>query len=346
MWVTFECQRGAGVVVPICLLALRKINVECNGWSGGSMNTVEWYSGKRALVLGGAGFVGTNLALALRGAGADVTVVDDLSARSPINTMEVLQAAGVEVLPANMLQVCEMGGPWDVMFHLACRKKFEEVNLSTYCQHHLVQWDAVLGDVCKRDAVGTVVYTSTGSVWEGKFKHGVMVTKASDDVEPLSDYAITKLAAEHVLCRYAEQYGINAHTLRLFNVVGPYQDYVRGGFVARWCKAAYDGGLLPITGNGKQVRTLTWVGDVVNACMQAGAESGVTTRIVSSHDPRRLTEVAGWFAEHTPCAGFAFNGPNDALNVRTSGERTGLVQLVELLQRTWTWYKEYFDANR
>ena len=254
----------------------------------------KWW-GRKVLVTGGAGFIGINLCKELAMRGAEVTAVDDFSAHSLIERETVkreLAVYGVELRVCPMLDLIGTPGKWDVWFNLACRKKNAGglVSFSNYMREHVLNLDLLVKDLVLNERVSTIVYASTGSVWEGHFMDDLVICGA-ELPSPLSDYAISKLAGERVMRRMASK--VPVKVLRLFNVVGPWQDYgEHGGFLARWCWHAYKGLALPIYGDGSQVRTLTWVGDVVDAMIAAADDSNVLTTNVASGNWASLWQVA------------------------------------------------------
>jgi UDP-glucose 4-epimerase len=229
----------------------------------------------RALVTGGAGFVGSNLVDALLDHGDEVAVVDDLSTGKRENLDGAL-ARGAELREldirdgARMRDVIAAERP-DIVFHLAAqidvRKSIEDP-----------AWDAginVLGTINVLEAsrlagVSRVVNTSTGGAIYGEVD--VMPTPETTPARPMAAYGQSKLCAEAYCGWYARLYGLSSVTLRYGNVYGPRQDpHGEAGVVAIFCGKLLAGERPTIFGDGRQTRDYTYVGDVVEANLAAAA---------------------------------------------------------------------------
>ena len=231
----------------------------------------------RALVTGGAGFIGSNLVDGLLARDHDVTVLDDLStgrlenlvaalnAGARLQTASVTDAAAVE-------RVFEAARP-DIVFHLAAqidvRRAVEDPRFDATVN--------VLGtlnvlEAARRCGVRRFVLASTGGAIYGEADE--LPTTESAPPRPLSPYAASKAAAEGYVDLYARLHGLSTMSLRLANVYGPRQD-PRGeaGVIAIFCDAAGDGRRVTIYGDGGQTRDFVFVGDVVDAFMAAGDAS-------------------------------------------------------------------------
>ncbi len=222
----------------------------------------------RALVTGGAGFIGSTLVDALLGEGAEVNVVDDLSRG---RREHVAAAAGfhlVDVVDDAFAAVVAAIRP-DVVFHLAAqidvRRSVSDPVLDTRIN--------VLGtvnvlDACVRAGVRRMVFASSGGALYGDTH--VLPTPETHPCEPASAYGAAKLAGESYGSVFAQVHGLEFVALRYANVYGPRQDpHGEAGVVAIFAERLLDGGDAVINGDGGQTRDYVHVDDVVAANVRA-----------------------------------------------------------------------------
>jgi UDP-glucose 4-epimerase len=229
----------------------------------------------RALVTGGAGFIGSHLVDALLDRGDEVAVVDDLSTGKRENLAGALARGGelheVDIRDAPALRDVVAARRPDIVFHLAAqmdvRKSIEDP-----------AWDAginVVGTINVLEAsrlsgVRRVVNTSTGGAIYGDVD--VMPTPESVPPRPMSAYGQSKFCAEAYCGWYERLYGLSSVTLRYGNVYGPRQDpHGEAGVIAIFCGKLIAGGRPKIFGDGRQTRDYAYVGDIVAANLAAAA---------------------------------------------------------------------------
>ena len=229
----------------------------------------------RALVTGGAGFIGSHLVEALLDRGDEVAVVDDLSTGKRENLSGALTRGAdlheIDIREGARLRDTIAAARPDIVFHLAAqmdvRKSIEDP-----------AWDAginVVGTINVLEAsrlarVSRVVNTSTGGAIYGETD--VMPTPESVPPRPMSAYGQSKFCAE-AYCGWCERlYGLSSVTLRYGNVYGPRQDpHGEAGVVAIFCGKLISGERPKIFGDGRQTRDYAYVGDVVAANLAAAA---------------------------------------------------------------------------
>src|ERR671930_877572 len=229
----------------------------------------------RALVTGGAGFIGSHLVDALLDRGDEVTVVDDLSTGRRGNLDGALARGAafdeVDIRDAARVAASLSAARPDIVFHLAAqidvRKSIDDP-----------AWDASINvggtinvlEAARRAGVKRVVNTSTGGAIYGVAD--VMPTPETAPPRPMAAYGQSKFCAE-AYCGWCERlYGLSSVTLRYGNVYGPRQDpHGEAGVIAIFCGAALSGERPRIFGDGRQTRDYTYVGDIVAANLAAAA---------------------------------------------------------------------------
>jgi UDP-glucose 4-epimerase len=232
----------------------------------------------KALVTGGAGFIGSNLVDALVERGDDVTVVDDLST----GKRENLSGAGAaaDLVEADIRDSRGMRDLIDrvrpqVVFHLAAQI---DVRKSTADP----AWDAginVLGTINLLQAslearVDRFVNTSTGGAIYGEGR--ILPAPEDHPQAPEAPYGQSKFCAEGYCDLYSRLHGLSTVSLRYGNVYGPRQDPLgEAGVIAIFCGKLLADEEPTIFGTGEQTRDYVYVGDVVRANL-AAAESRAT----------------------------------------------------------------------
>lgn len=218
----------------------------------------------RAIVTGGAGFIGSHVVEALLARGDEVVVLDDLSKG---NRGRV--ADGAELHVADIRQPDEVFDAVrpDTVFHLAAQA---DVRVSV----ERPDFDAdvnVLGTVRILEAArrhgAKIVFSSTGGAIYGECEHPAPETAPR---QPLAPYGTSKLCGEEYLATWNRLYGTRHVSLRFGNVYGPRQEpHGEAGVVAIFMGLLRDGGTPRIYGDGSQTRDYVYVGDVVAAMTTA-----------------------------------------------------------------------------
>lgn len=224
---------------------------------------------RRALVTGGAGFIGSHLAEGLLAEGYEVRVLDDLSSGRPEN---LAAAAGAD------LRVGSVGDPAavraamegvDVVFHEAAIPSVQR-SVEDPVASHRVNLDGTLNVlVAARDAgVPRFVFAGSSSAYGDSEE---LPKVESMLPEPLSPYAAQKLASESYARTFSRCHGIQTVVLRYFNVYGPRQDPSSpySGVISLFITALLEGRAPRIYGDGEQSRDFVYVADVVRANLAA-----------------------------------------------------------------------------
>jgi UDP-glucose 4-epimerase len=285
----------------------------------------------RALVTGGAGFIGSHLVDALLARGDAVSVVDDLSAgrREQVPGDVPLHVADI----ADVVGAMAAERP-EVVFHLAAQV---DVRRSVADPAHdarvNVAGTASVLEAAHAVGVRRVLLASTGGALYGE--SATLPTPEHAPIEPFSPYGASKAAAETYLALYTRLHGLSTLALRLGNVYGPRQDpHGEAGVIAIFAGAAAERRPVTVFGDGSQTRDYVYVSDVVAAFLAAsdagatgavnvgtGVETsvlelseglGVETRLAPARtgevarsclDVRRAADLLGWQPEVTLAEG-------------------------------------------
>jgi UDP-glucose 4-epimerase len=251
----------------------------------------------RAIVTGGAGFIGSHLVEALLARGDEVHVVDNLATGARANLAEAAELHELDIRDQGLEPLAGRLRA-DVVYHLAA-----QADVGTSVERPTFDADVnVVGTVrvleAARAADARVVFTSSGGAIYGECERPA---REDDEPQPLSPYAASKFAGEGYLATWNRLYGAGHASCRLANVYGPRQrPTLEGGVVAIFLDRLRDGQGTEIFGDGGQTRDFVYVGDVVRALIAAGASdaggvynvgSGVATTVAELH--RLCAETAG-----------------------------------------------------
>ncbi len=235
----------------------------------------------KALVTGGAGFIGSNLSDALLARGDEVIVVDDLSTGRREN-LEPGLANGATLVEADIRDreaLEELFGRErpEVVFHLAAqidvRKSIADPAFDASIN---VGGTANVLEGARVAESRRVVFSSTGGAIYGEGEGQQLPLTEDAPLAPEAPYGQSKFAGEGYLSLYERLYGLSSVPLRLGNVYGPRQDPLgEAGVIAIFCGKLREGQRPTVFGDGKQTRDYIYVGDVVSA-MLAAAEAETT----------------------------------------------------------------------
>lgn len=236
---------------------------------------------KRTLVTGGAGFIGSHLAEAMVDLGAHVTVLDDLSGGDVSNLDSFRKRAGDRLvfIQGSILDQAALkramgadGDGCDVVFHQAAwgsvprsmkmPVRYHETN--TTGTLNVLEMARLMGDGFR----GRVVFASSSSVY------GDSPTLPKVETMPMlpkSPYAATKASCEALIRAYASGLGVDAVSLRYFNIFGPRQNAnsAYAAVIAAFARTLHAGGRPVIFGDGEQSRDFTFVANAVHANLLA-----------------------------------------------------------------------------
>ena len=237
---------------------------------------LEFYRGRRVLITGGLGFIGSNLARALIDLGADVLIVDSLipeyggnlfniagiEDRVRVNIADVRQASTMNYLVQGREVIFNLAGQ---VSHIDSMRD-PHTDLEINCRSQLTLLEA-----CRHHNPATkVVFAGTRQVYGRPDR---LPVDESHLVRPTDINGINKAAGEYYHLVYNNVYGVRACSLRLTNVYGPRQlvRHSRQGFIGWFIRQAVEGREIQIFGDGSQVRDFVYVDDAADAFLRAGA---------------------------------------------------------------------------
>ena len=219
----------------------------------------------RALVTGGAGFIGSHVADALLVAGYDVTVLDDLSRGKRENVPAAARIHQLDILSPEAATLVREGG-FDVLCHLAAQIDVRRSvsNPAADATQNILGTLNLLEGARHATTRPRIVFSSTGGAIYGDFVEPPSIEEQQKD--PESPYGIAKLSVEYYLAYYARVHGLETVVLRYANVYGPRQDpHGEAGVVAIFCQRLLSRRPLTVFGTGEQTRDYVFVGDVADA---------------------------------------------------------------------------------
>ncbi len=229
----------------------------------------------KILVTGGAGFIGSNLALVLCERGDDVVIIDNLSTGKLENIPEKAKFQKLDISEAVIDKVFEIE-KFDIVFHMAAqmdvRKSVEDP--ANDAEINILGGINLLRSSAKH-GVKKFVFSSTGGAIYGEQDY--FPADENHPLRPVSPYGISKLSFEKYLYYFKLQFGLEYVALRYANVYGPRQNsHGEAGVVAIFCEKLLKGDKTFVNGDGLQTRDFVFVGDVVKANLLAmeHSESG------------------------------------------------------------------------
>ena len=253
----------------------------------------------KALVTGGAGFIGSNISRALEKAGHEVVVLDNLVSGHEKNLQDLnVHFVRGDVRDQATVELASEG--CEAIFHLAA-----SVGNKRSIDHPVDDSEVnVIGtlrvlEAARKNGARKVVYSSSAGIF-GELK--TMPIREDHPCEPDSPYGASKLCAEKQCLAYAKLYDLEAIALRYFNVFGPMQRFdAYGNVIPIFVFKMLRGERITIFGDGEQTRDFVNVADVVKANIQAAQNRGCSgayniasgTRISINRLVEMVLEIGG-----------------------------------------------------
>ncbi|MGH8902056.1 MAG: NAD-dependent epimerase/dehydratase family protein [Egibacteraceae bacterium] len=316
----------------------------------------------RALVTGGAGFIGSHLVDRLLDDGHEVTVVDGFSTGKLVNLEPArlrfgdrLQIRTLDVTSADLASAVAEAGP-EAVLHLAAQIDVRRSVVDPVGDAMInVVGTVRLLEACRRHGVGKIVFTTSGGCIYGEPDPSELPIDETYPGHPQSPYGASKRGVEEYLHAYAALYGLRWSSLALANVFGPRQD-PRGeaGVVSIFGARMLRSQPVTIFGDGEQTRDFVYVDDVVEAFVLAldrgdGLRFNIGTGVATSVNAlfHALSDVTGNGAspQYSP------ERPGElrhiALDARLAEEQLGWKPQTGLrdgLEATVSWLRDVEDA--
>jgi UDP-glucose 4-epimerase len=252
----------------------------------------------RALLTGGAGFVGSHLAQALLDEGHTVEVIDDLSTGSMSNIDHLINRPGFSYTIDTVMNeplMAEMVDRSDVIFHLAAAvgvKLIVEAPVRTIETN--VHGTEIVLEQAKRGGQRVFIF-STSEVY-GKSTAVPFSENADLVMGPTSKhrwaYACSKAIDEFLALAYFKEYQLPVVVVRLFNTVGPRQTGRYGMVIPTFVGQALSGRPITVFGDGKQSRAFTYVGDVVSGLVKLAHSSSAPGEVFNIGNEEEISMMA------------------------------------------------------
>jgi UDP-glucose 4-epimerase len=255
----------------------------------------------RALVTGGAGFIGSHVVDAYVQAGLDVAIVDNLATGSRANLHSAARLYEVDIRDGAELDRVFADERPAIVSHQAAQASVRgsmEDPLRDAATNVLGSLNVL--EASRKFGVRKLIYAATGGAAVGEPRY--LPVDEDHPVEPLSPYGSSKHAVEHYVSLYRQTFGLDTTILRYTNIYGPRQD-PRGeaGVIAIFAGLMLTGGQPVVNGTGEQERDYVYVGDVARANVLAlekgdgrmfNIGTGVSTSVNELFD--MLAELTGY----------------------------------------------------
>ena len=323
----------------------------------------EFYHGRKVMVTGGLGFIGSNLARKLVALGAEVLLVDSLipdyggnlfnidgvADRLRVNVADIRQQSTMNYLVRDRAVIFNLAGQVSHIDSMLDPYSDLEIN----CRSQLTVLEA-----CRNFNPGVkVVFAGTRQVYG---RPDSLPVDESHLVRPTDVNGINKAAGEYYHLVYNNVFGVRACSLRLTNVYGPRQliKHNRQGFIGWFIRLAIENGVIQIYGDGSQLRDFVFVDDAADAFLRAGADDACNGEVFNvggdvPHSHRELTslllEVAGsgrveyveWPADKKAIDIGSFYADSSKFKRVTGWQPT--IAMRDGLQRTIAFYRQYLN---
>ena len=258
--------------------------------------SLDWYRGRKVLVTGGAGFIGSHLVNALVMQGAKVSVLDNL-AHGCLDNLSDTRAAVVlycnDLSDGDALQTAMRDT--EIVFHLAANASVpRSVQQPTYDFRCNALGTLNLLDVARTTKPARCVVASSAAVYGQPSSFPIV---EDSPLQPISPYGASKLSTEGLCCAFHASYDLPLTIARIFNTYGPRQP--RFVMYDMYRKLRADPSRLEILGDGKQVRDYCFVADTVDALLRLGTldAANCTAYNIASGCSHTVLDVASLLCE-------------------------------------------------
>lgn len=247
--------------------------------------------GRKCIVTGGAGFVGSNLSYELNKQGAKVKIIDNMYSGENKN-IKFLKDRGVEIVNGSitdkeMLDE-EMKG-YEFVFHQAALvsviESIEKPEMSRKINH---EGTINVLEAARKNEMEKVVFASSCAIYGDTVK---LPVSEKNEVNPMSPYAKDKLMGEKTCMKYDQEYNLPVVCLRYFNIYGPRQSAksTYAAVIPKFIEKILSGKEIEIYGDGNQTRDFVFVEDIIQANVKAAIEKNARNCSVNIGSGKEIT---------------------------------------------------------
>lgn len=244
-------------------------------------NLKKFYNDKNILITGGAGFIGSHLAIELIKLNAHVTILDNFSTGKLSNLKEIISNINITCGDITNPFTCKKATRnKDIVFHLAALTSVAySVENPEICYKINIEGTKNLLEGCKQNNVSKFIFSSSASIYGNRDN----ICKESDKPHPESPYAKSKVEGERLCKEYNQKHNLNTGILRYFNVYGENQD-PNGDYaavVAKFSTNIKNNVPIKIYGTGKQKRDFIHVKKVALANIKLASLEKINNQIIN-----------------------------------------------------------------
>lgn len=258
------------------------------------MNLVDGMPLRRAVVTGGAGFVGSHLCDLLRSQDVEVVCVDNFHTGVPMNVEHLSGDPGFELLEADVCKPMPIEGAVDAVFHLACPaspRDYLRSPVETLLAGSVGTFNAL---TLAHEKEARFLLASTSEVYGQPLEHPQTESYWGNvnPVGPRSSYDEAKRFAEALTMAFLRKKELNASIVRIFNTYGPRLRPGDGRAVPTFISQAIAGEPMTVTGDGTQTRSMCFVSDTVRAILAVATSALVGPFNIGNPHEISMTELA------------------------------------------------------
>jgi dTDP-glucose 4,6-dehydratase len=306
----------------------------------------------RAVVTGGAGFIGSHLCRTLHAQGWEVVAVDDLSTGFVANVVDLLDGPGFELVEHDVVQGIPVDGAVDAVLHLASAasppaylaRPIATLEVGSRGTQHALE-------LARKHPGARVLLASTSEVY-GDPTESPQRESYWGNVNPVGPRAVydeAKRYAEAITMAYHRTYGVDTKIARIFNTYGPFLRPGDGRVISNFLAQAGEGAPLTVFGDGSQTRSFCYVDDLVAGLIALLGSAHVGPMNLGNPNELTVLELAGNVLDVTGSGSVLTyellpqddprqRCPDIALAEQVLGWRPR-VGLDEGLRRTYEWYR-------
>jgi UDP-glucose 4-epimerase len=307
----------------------------------------------RTLVTGGAGFIGSHLVDRLVDTGHGVIVLDNFSTGRTRNLSHSLRHKKLQIVRADIRkiprQLVRRLGRVDAVCHFAAATSVQQsVNDPVFTTEVNVVGTLNVLEAAKALGAERVVFASSAAVYGAPKAFPISETSS---LRPISPYGASKAASEHYLAAFEANHGVEAISLRLFNVYGPRQTTGQyAGVISIFARRSLKGEPVQIYGDGSQSRDFIFVSDVVDA-MVSGLEKNFKSRVFNiasgqettilqlAKNVREISRTGSRIEFHPPRTGDIIRSVADVSRARKELGFAAKTTMMDGLSATVEWFK-------